>query len=66
MPRLDGVEATRLLVAEFPDICVIGLSMHNREDMGERLRHAGAVAYVNKSSPPTDLLDTIRHCADQG
>jgi DNA-binding NarL/FixJ family response regulator len=62
MPRLDGLEATRQILRDRPDICVIGLSMHAQEDIGAALRRAGAVCYVSKTSAPADLIATIRRC----
>ncbi len=38
MPRLDGLEATRRITAEFPQIKVIGLSMHARQDMEPQMQ----------------------------
>ncbi|MEX0701417.1 MAG: PAS domain S-box protein [Planctomycetales bacterium] len=63
MPRLDGLEATRRLTAELPGAKIIGLSMHEHEDMESAMRGAGAVGYVLKGSPSEILLDAIRRCA---
>ena len=60
MPRLDGVEATRRIVAEQPEVRIIGLSMHEERDMGARMREAGAAAYLHKAGPPQWLLGAIR------
>jgi len=60
MPRLNGVEATRRLSSEKPEIAIIGLSMHAQEDMAESMRQAGAVAYVTKGAPSEILTATIR------
>ncbi len=62
MPRLDGVEATRQILRERPDICVIGVSMHEEEEIAAALRRAGAVGYVSKTSAQDALLATIRQC----
>jgi DNA-binding NarL/FixJ family response regulator len=65
MPKLDGIEATRLIKSRWPGIKVIGLSMHN-EIMGSRtMREAGAEAYVHKTQAPAQLIDTIRAVASQ-
>jgi PAS domain S-box-containing protein len=55
MPGMSGIEATRILHQRFPQVQVIGLSMHQNVDMAEAMRAAGAVGYVSKS----DLSDTI-------
>ncbi|RPJ56600.1 MAG: response regulator, partial [Acidobacteria bacterium] len=62
MPRLDGVEATRQILRERPNICVIGVSMHEEEEIAAALRRAGAVGYVSKTSAQDTLLATIRQC----
>ena len=62
MPRLDGVEATRQILRERPDICVIGVSMHEQEDIAAAFRRAGAVGYVAITSAQDALLATIRQC----
>ena len=63
MPVLDGIAATRLIHAEFPRICVIGLSMYERSEQAQPMLEAGAVGYVNKSDAPDVLLAVIRACS---
>lgn len=60
MPRLDGIEATRLILAELPGIRVIGLSMHEEQDIANRMREAGAVAYLTKGGPSHRVISAIR------
>ncbi len=62
MPRLDGVEATRRVISQLPKVKVIGLSMHGEGEIAERMRLAGAVTYLAKSSAPEDLIAAIRAC----
>ncbi len=62
MPRINGVEATRRLSQELPHIRVIGLSMHEKEDMANAMREAGAVAYITKGAPSEILTAAIRDC----
>jgi signal transduction histidine kinase len=60
MPRLNGIEATRKIVAELPDVRVVGLSMHEEEYGISAMRRAGAVECVIKAGPPDDLVTAIR------
>ncbi len=60
MPRLNGVEATRLIHNDWPGIRIIGLSMFEEADRAQALRDAGAVDYVTKSGPAKDLIRVIR------
>jgi DNA-binding NarL/FixJ family response regulator len=63
MPGLDGVEATRLLLAEQPDIRIVALtSFSDRQRVGAVLS-AGAVGYLLKDSRPDELLAAIRAAA---
>jgi CheY-like chemotaxis protein len=63
MPRLNGIEATRRILAALPQARVIGLSMHQREDMELAMREAGAVAYLPKGDTTDSLINTIRASA---
>jgi len=60
MPRLNGVEATRLIAGEMPEVRVIGLSLHEPADMAASMREAGAHAYLNKGGPAEELIAAIR------
>ena len=63
MPVVDGVEATRTLTRELPNVSVIGLSMHEKEDMQTSMREAGAARYLTKDGPPELLIAAIRSSA---
>jgi len=60
MPRLSGIEATRQITAAWPQIRVIGLSMHEEQGMAVQMRQAGAFDYLTKGGTPEQLLATIR------
>lgn len=60
MPRLNGIEATRQITRKFPKIRVIGLSMHDDEDMAARMYEAGAAAYLPKGDSSDALIAAIR------
>jgi len=60
MPVLDGVQATRAIHAQCPEICIIGLSMFPHDQQGEALQAAGAMEYVTKSAPLAVLLTVLR------
>ncbi len=58
--EMDGVEATRQILAANPNIKVIGLSMHANNEVATALRDAGAMAYLTKGGPSQDLIASIR------
>lgn len=60
MPTMGGIEATRRIVAEIPNIRVIGLSFHDRDDMAAAIRRAGAYNYASKDAATAILCDSIR------
>lgn len=59
MPRLNGVEATRQIVARNPGTSVVILSMHSDESYVLRSLKAGAKAYLLKDSAESDLISAI-------
>ncbi|MEX1049263.1 MAG: response regulator [Akkermansiaceae bacterium] len=65
MPRMNGLEATRRIVQEMPDILVIGLSLHGHEEMAESIMKAGGAAYVSKEEAFNKLCDTIHAEVDK-
>jgi DNA-binding NarL/FixJ family response regulator len=60
MPKMNGIEATRIIHPEFPGIRIIGLSMHAAEDQAAAMIAAGASAYQSKSGQTDLLLAAIR------
>jgi PAS domain S-box-containing protein len=59
MPIMDGIEATRRIKAEIPEIHVIGLSMHEDEQVKRDIRDAGADAFVCKTVSAAELIKVI-------
>jgi CheY-like chemotaxis protein len=59
MPELDGVEATRQLQEQQPDVPVIAISGTDYEERVLEIRDAGAVDYVRKSRVDEDLADAL-------
>ena len=61
MPKLNGIEATRRIVQEFPSMAIIGLSVQEDRQVQELMLEAGAVLYLTKNGIASDLVDGIRH-----
>ena len=53
MPRMDGIEATRLLVQKLPDVKVIALSMFDEENLIVDMLESGAKGYLLKKCRQT-------------
>ncbi len=64
MPVLDGVAATRLLLAERPDTRVVALTSFSDRQRVTDILAAGATGYVLKDCHPDDLLAAVRAAAD--
>ena len=60
MAKLNGIEATRIIHNEFPEIRIIGLSMFEEVERAQAMRDAGAVQYVAKSGAGEALIAAIR------
>ena len=60
MPRMNGIEATRMIKREHPEIRVLILSMHEDEEYVRPLMEAGASGYVLKRSATTELVSALR------
>jgi signal transduction histidine kinase/ActR/RegA family two-component response regulator len=63
MPRMNGVQVTNVLSRELPQMKIVGLSMHERDDMADAMRSAGAVAYCAKNAPVEVLVNILRDAA---
>lgn len=59
MPELTGLEATRAIREQAPDVAVLILSMHDEDRYLFEALKAGASGYVLKRAADSDLLDAI-------
>lgn len=63
MPRMDGMAATREIVARELPVKVLVLSMHTEDEQLVALLRAGAAGYLSKSAAQRELVDAIRALA---
>ena len=64
MPDMNGIEATRHIVAEFPDVKVIALSMHSDRRFVVEMLKAGVSGYLLKDVAFEELGNAIRTVMD--
>jgi two-component system, NarL family, response regulator NreC len=64
MPNMNGIEATRRILAGNPHIAVVILSMHQDESYILGSLQAGAKGYLLKDSLRKELIDAIRAVAE--
>lgn len=60
MPQLTGLELISLIKESAPKTQIVILSMHTKETYIQQALAAGALGYVLKASPSTDILEAIR------
>ena len=60
MPRMGGVEATRVIKREFPHIGIIALTMYEEQQYIFDLVRAGATGYLLKDTDSSQIVAAIR------
>ena len=60
MPKKDGMEACRNILAQLPDTKVLMLTVSTEEETVTKAIAAGATGFIHKHSTSDELVDTIR------
>lgn len=60
MPGMDGIQATRQITSNNGNIRIIGLSLHDTNNVARSMKEAGASAYLTKTEAIEELVKTIR------
>jgi len=60
MPGMDGLEATRHIVAEFPESKVLVLTTFEVDEYVFEAMRSGASGFVLKRVPPPELIEAVR------
>jgi DNA-binding NarL/FixJ family response regulator len=63
MPELNGIEATREILAKYPETAILMLSMHSEETLVRQALDAGARGYVLKNAMDLDLVSAVKSIA---
>ncbi len=63
MPRNSGMETIELVLQNVPETRIIMLSRYEKEAYVHQALNAGALGYVVKGAPSTELLEAIRTVA---
>jgi DNA-binding NarL/FixJ family response regulator len=66
LPKIDGVEATRQIKWRRPSTVVIGLSVHQANQIEHVLKEAGAADYVTKDLAVDRLYEAIIRAVGKG
>jgi CheY-like chemotaxis protein/anti-sigma regulatory factor (Ser/Thr protein kinase) len=60
MPIVDGVEATKQLHEDLPNVQIVGLSMYKEAEITRKMIDAGAAVHLSKGGRSDALLAAIR------
>ncbi len=60
MPDMNGIDATRKIKENFPNIKIVGLTLHDDDQYVFEMVRAGANGYVLKDVESQELIETIR------
>jgi DNA-binding NarL/FixJ family response regulator len=64
--KINGIEATRLIKAEFPDTLVVMQTVFDEDDKIFQSIKAGASGYLLKNTPPRQLLESLQELVSGG
>ena len=63
MPRLNGIEATKIIKNKYPDTRVLILTIHENEEYIQQMILAGADGYVVKNAEKKEIFEGVRSVA---
>ena len=66
MPNLNGVEATKIITNEYPEIGIVALTTYNTKPFIRNMIDVGASAYLVKNSAPKKVMHTIKQVCFNG
>jgi len=66
LPDLDGLEVTRQIAELEAPPRILILTMHANEEYATRVIRAGAVGFIAKVAPPSELIQAVRKVAAKG
>ena len=63
MPRLNGLDAAREVLADVPGTQVVVLTTFDEDEVVDEALRRGVAGFLLKSSPPEAMLDAVRRAA---
>jgi NarL family two-component system response regulator LiaR len=60
MPEMDGIAATRAIMADYPEMKIIAMTSFEDEQLVQGVLAAGAISYLLKNVTSDDLAKAIR------
>ena len=66
LPRMDGIEGTRILREKFPALPIIVLTVHGEDDKIFQALCAGASGYLLKNTAPAQIVEAVKEVLNGG
>jgi len=66
LPRLNGIEGTRILREKFPELPIVVLTVHEEDDKIFQALCAGANGYLLKNTPAAKIIEALKEVLDGG
>jgi len=66
LPRLNGIEGTRILRGKFPELPIVVLTVHEEDDKIFQALCAGANGYLLKNTPAAKIIEALKEVLDGG
>ena len=64
MPKLNGIETTKIIKEKYPGIRILILTIHENEEYIQQMLLAGADGYVVKNAEKKEIFDAVRAVAN--
>lgn len=64
LPQINGIEASRRVLAKRPQTAILMLSMHSEDTLIRQALEAGAKGYILKNAMDLDLVSAIKKVAE--
>jgi len=64
LPQMNGIEASRRILAKSPETAILMLSMHSEDTLVKQALEAGARGYILKNAMDLDLVSAIKKVAE--
>ncbi|MCL4166038.1 UNVERIFIED_CONTAM: hypothetical protein GTU68_053865, partial [Idotea baltica] len=64
MPKMDGIQATKIIKKEFPHTKILAFTMFDQEEAVTQMLDAGASGYILKNTSLNEVLNAILTLAD--
>ena len=64
LPQMNGIEASRRILAKLPETAILMLSMHSEDTLVKQALEAGARGYILKNAMDLDLVSAIKKVAE--